>query len=150
MNNDIYLTERIGKINFCGANPNPPSKVLCRSDYGLQRTDVTSHSTVSPGRGCGFDQNDRADINPLPAVGRSLSHWPSSPHRSPSPVFQGHLNPVILVKNRNPSAIHNSLIPIKPTRLSLHGSEVTTHKQSLPHSVATTTAEISPLPSPGG
>jgi len=53
--------------------PNPPSKVLYTSNYRLQRTDVTSHSTVSPVCGCGFDQNDRADINPQPGVGIALS-----------------------------------------------------------------------------
>jgi hypothetical protein len=53
--------------------PNPPSKVLCSSDYGLQRGDVTSLSTVIPGCGHGFDQNDRADINPQPRMGIALS-----------------------------------------------------------------------------
>jgi len=124
--------------------PNPPSKVLCSSDYRRQQADATSLSTVSPGCGCGFDQNDRADKTSLPSGGRSLSRYPSSPHRRPSPVFQVHLNPFILVKNRNPSAIHNSFIPIKPNPLSLRGSGATTHTQCLPHSVATTTAESAP------
>jgi len=53
--------------------PNPPSKVLCSSDYRVQRADVASLVTVSPACGCGFDQNDRADTNPLPSVDRSLS-----------------------------------------------------------------------------
>jgi hypothetical protein len=114
-------------------HPNPPSNVLCSSDYRVQRSDVGSLSTVGPACGCGFDQNDRGYINPQPSGGGSLSLQPSSPHRSPSAVFQAHLNPVILVKNRNPPAIHNSFILIKPTLLSLHGSESTTHRQSLLH-----------------
>jgi hypothetical protein len=61
------------KVQHSQLNPNPPSKVLYTSDYRLQRTDVTSHSTVSPFYGYGFDQNDRADINPQPGVGIALS-----------------------------------------------------------------------------
>ena len=54
--------------------PNPPSKVLCSSDYRLQQADATSLSTVSLGCSCGFDQNDRADKTSLPSGGRFLSH----------------------------------------------------------------------------
>ena len=49
--------------------PNPPPKVSCSSDYGLFRSPVACHSTMSPDCGCGIDQDDRADINPKPGVG---------------------------------------------------------------------------------
>jgi len=53
--------------------PNPPPKVFCSSDYGLLRSSVGFHSTMSPDCGCGFDQNDRADINSQPSVDSDLS-----------------------------------------------------------------------------
>jgi hypothetical protein len=130
--NPLSFNEKKAAMSTSLFNPNPPSRVLYSSDYRLQRAAMGFHSTLSPDGGCGFDQNDRADINPQPRVGRSLSPQPISPHGSPSPVFQVHLNPVILVKNRNPSATHNSFIPMKPTRLSLHESEQTTGRKNHP------------------
>ena len=127
--------------------PNPPPKVLYSSDYGLQRSAVGSHSTVSPNCSCGFDQNDRADINPQPSPGRDLSYSPRSPHGNPSPVFPVHLNPVILVKTVTPLH-HRFFIPMKPTLLSLHGSEPATQSKHDPWPISQTLAAIAPSPCP--
>ncbi len=71
--NEIELTRLEEFRQLKREIPNPPPKVLCSSDYRVQRADVASLVTVSPACGCGFDQNDRADTNPLPSVDRSLS-----------------------------------------------------------------------------
>jgi len=74
VNERSYVTTENGSGKGFREDPNPPPKVSCSSDYGLFRSPVACHSTMSPDCGCGIDQDDRADINPKPGVGSDLSH----------------------------------------------------------------------------